>query len=89
MTTVDRKIAPPERLAGQGLDPNQEESGNRAIVALLTDDSHGETDWVATYRSQTRRRRRAPRRRLRGLVAREGWCASGASSLRAAATATR
>jgi len=50
MTTIDRKIAPPERLAGQGLDPNQEESGNRAIVALLTDASHGETDWVATYR---------------------------------------
>lgn len=50
MTTVERKIAPPERLAGQGLDANQEESGNRAIIALLTDDSHGETDWVATYR---------------------------------------
>lgn len=50
MTTVERKTAPPERLAGQGLDPNQEESGNRAIIALLTDDSHGETDWAATYR---------------------------------------
>jgi phosphonoacetate hydrolase len=50
MTTVERKIAPPERLAGQGLDQHQEESGNRAIIALLTDDSHGETDWVATYR---------------------------------------
>lgn len=50
MTTTDRRIAPPERLAGQGLDPHQEESGNRAIVALLTDSSHGETDWVATYR---------------------------------------
>lgn len=50
MTTVERKIAPPERLAGQGLDQHQEESGNRAIVALLTDSSHGETDWVATYR---------------------------------------
>ncbi len=42
--------APPERLVGQGLDQQQEESGNRAIVALLTDSSHGETDWVATYR---------------------------------------
>ena len=50
MTTVERKTAPPERLAGQGLDTHQEESGNRAIVALLTDASHGETDWVATYR---------------------------------------
>jgi hypothetical protein len=50
MTTVERKIAPPERLVGQGLDPHQQESGNRAIIALLTDDSHGETDWVATYR---------------------------------------
>ena len=50
MTTVERKIAPPERLVGQGLDSNQEESGGRAIVALLTDSSHGETDWVATYR---------------------------------------
>ena len=27
----------PERPGGQGLDPNQEESGNRAILALLTD----------------------------------------------------
>ncbi|MEO8458683.1 MAG: hypothetical protein ABI559_12840, partial [Chloroflexota bacterium] len=53
MTTTERKVAPPERLVGQGLDPNQEESGNRAIVAMLTDDSHGETDWLATYRYQT------------------------------------
>jgi hypothetical protein len=50
MTTTELKIAPPERLAGQGPDPNQEESGNRTIVALLTDGSHGETDWVATIR---------------------------------------
>lgn len=50
MTTTDRRAAPPERLRGQGLDPQQEESGNRAIVTLLEDDSHGETDWVATYR---------------------------------------
>jgi phosphonoacetate hydrolase len=53
MTTVERRIAPPERLAGQGLDPNQHESGDRAIVALLTDASHGETDWAATYRYET------------------------------------
>jgi hypothetical protein len=55
MTTTEsaRRRTPPERLAGQGLDPNQEESGNRAIVALLTDGTHGETDWVATYRYET------------------------------------
>jgi hypothetical protein len=50
MTTTERRVATPERLVGQGLDQNQEESGNRAIVALLTDSAHGETDWVATYR---------------------------------------
>lgn len=44
-------IAPPERLRGQGLDPNQEESGNRAIIALLTDPKHGDlTHLVITYR---------------------------------------
>jgi len=53
MTTTERKIAPPERLRGQGLDPHQEESGNRAIIALLTDSTHGETDWAATYRYET------------------------------------
>ncbi len=53
MTTTERRAVSPERLAGQGLDPNQEESGNRAIVALLTDDANGETDWVATYRYTT------------------------------------
>ncbi len=51
MTTNQRIIAGPERPGGQGLDPNQEESGNRAIVALLTDPKHGDlTDIVATYR---------------------------------------
>src|SRR3989304_3816463 len=51
MTTVEQKIAPPERAGGQGLDHNQEESGNRAIVALLTDPVHGPiTDIVAPYR---------------------------------------
>ena len=32
----------PERLRGQGLDQHQEESGNRAILALLTDPVAGE-----------------------------------------------
>jgi hypothetical protein len=51
MTTVEQKIAPPERFGGQGLDHNQEESANRAIIALLTDAKEGHlTDIVATYR---------------------------------------
>src|SRR3990172_6734882 len=51
MTATEEPIAGPERLAGQGLDPHQEESGNRAIVALLTDPVHGPlTDLVITYR---------------------------------------
>jgi hypothetical protein len=51
MTTIEHIIAPPERFGGQGLDHNQEESGNRAIIALLTDATHGHlTDIVATYR---------------------------------------
>jgi hypothetical protein len=45
------KIFGPERLKGQGLDPEQEESGNRAILALLSDPEVAEqTDLVATYR---------------------------------------
>ncbi len=41
----------PERLAGQGLDPDQEESGNRAIYALLTDPGTGDkVDLVLTWR---------------------------------------
>ncbi len=44
-------LAGPERPGGQGLDPNQEESGNRAISLLLTDPVVGEqTDFVATFR---------------------------------------
>ncbi len=44
-------MAGPERPGGQGLDANQEESGNRAIVALLTDAVRGpQTDLVITYR---------------------------------------
>lgn len=36
------------------MDPNQHESGERAIVALLTDAKHGElTDLVMTYRFET------------------------------------
>ncbi len=51
MTAVEHQTTGPERPGGQGLDPNQEESGNRAIIALLTDPKLGElTDIVATYR---------------------------------------
>ncbi|TET94937.1 MAG: hypothetical protein E3J29_07635 [Dehalococcoidia bacterium] len=43
----------PERPGGQGLDANQEESGNRAIAALLTDPVRGpQTDLVITYRDE-------------------------------------
>ena len=53
MTTVEERIAGPERLRGQGLDANQEESGNRAIVALLTDPVRGDqTDLAITYRDE-------------------------------------
>ncbi|MCH7522253.1 MAG: alkaline phosphatase family protein [Chloroflexi bacterium] len=51
MTIKEGRIAGPERPGGQGLDANQEESGNRAIAALLTDPVRGEqTDLVITYR---------------------------------------
>jgi len=41
----------PERLAGQGLDPNQYESGDRTIAALLGDaPAHDQVDLVATWR---------------------------------------
>jgi phosphonoacetate hydrolase len=41
----------PERLAGQGLDANQNESGDRAILALLeTTRARDEVDLVATWR---------------------------------------
>src|SRR3990172_7513846 len=51
MTTTEQRIAGPERPGGQGLDPNQEESGNHAIAALLTDAVRGpQTDLVMTYR---------------------------------------
>ncbi|MEQ1702270.1 MAG: hypothetical protein ABMA25_19330, partial [Ilumatobacteraceae bacterium] len=42
----------PERLAGQGLDAQQEDSGNRAIHALLSPDGVGdEVDLVLTWRT--------------------------------------
>ena len=42
----------PERPGGQGLDPHQEESGNRAIAGLLTSEQgRAWTDFVVTYRS--------------------------------------
>lgn len=41
----------PERPGGQGLDPQQEESGNRAILALLTDpEVREQVDLVITWR---------------------------------------
>jgi phosphonoacetate hydrolase len=41
----------PERRGGQGLDPNQYESGERAILALLADTrAKDEVDFVATFR---------------------------------------
>ena len=49
--TTQGTLALPERLVGQGLDSNQEESGNRAIHLLLTHPVVGEqVDFVATYR---------------------------------------
>lgn len=49
--TGGRTLAGPERPGGQGLDANQEESGNRAVYLLLSDSVVGpQTDLVATYR---------------------------------------
>jgi hypothetical protein len=46
------RIHGPERLGGQGLDPEQEESGNRAIHALLTDPQVADqVDLVLTWRA--------------------------------------
>jgi hypothetical protein len=51
MAIEEERIAGPERPGGQGLDANQEESGNRAIAALLTDPVRGpQTDLVITCR---------------------------------------
>jgi hypothetical protein len=53
MAIKEERIAPPERPGGQGLDANQEESGNRAIAALLTDPVRGsQTDLAITYRER-------------------------------------
>lgn len=47
----------PERPAGQGLDRHQEESGNRAILALLTDpETREQVDLVLTWREATEER---------------------------------
>src|SRR6185437_5831058 len=57
----------PERPGGQGLDPNQEESGNRAIFELLTsEDGRAWTDFVATCRQGSD-----------GIYAYEAWAARG------------
>ena len=46
------RILGPERLGGQGLDPEQEEAGNRAILALLRDpEVAGQMDLVLTWRA--------------------------------------
>ncbi len=46
------RILGPERLAGQGLDPEQEESGNRAILALLQGpEVAAQMDLVLTWRA--------------------------------------
>jgi hypothetical protein len=48
--TLEKPVGP-ERPGGQGLDANQEESGNRAIYLLLTDPVVGpQTDFVVTHR---------------------------------------
>ncbi|HAP78473.1 MAG TPA: hypothetical protein DCR14_20615, partial [Acidimicrobiaceae bacterium] len=48
------RVHGPERPAGQGLCPHQEESGNRAIAALLTDTVVGpQVDLVFTWREGT------------------------------------
>ncbi len=53
MAIEEERTARPERPGGQGLDANQEESGNRAIAALLTDPVRGpQTDLVITYRDE-------------------------------------
>ncbi len=44
-------VHPPERLSGQGLDPNQFESGDRTILALLNEPpARDQVDLVATHR---------------------------------------
>ncbi len=54
MTTIDERAVAavgPERLEGQGLDPEQYESGDRAIHVIFTDSTAGpQTDLVITCR---------------------------------------
>lgn len=65
--TMSTATIGPERPGGQGLDPNQEESGNLAIHRLLTtDDGQAWTDFVATCRQQAD-----------GSFAYEAWAARG------------
>ncbi len=46
------RALPPERLSGQGLDPNQFESGDRTILALLNEPpARDQVDLVATMRA--------------------------------------
>lgn len=70
MTIAEKTLATsigPEREGGQGLDHNQEESGNLAIHKLLTtEDGRAWTDFVATCR-----------RARDGSVAYEAWALRG------------
>ncbi|GIW13250.1 MAG: hypothetical protein KatS3mg062_0689 [Tepidiforma sp.] len=59
----------PERPGGQGLDPHQEESGNRAIYQLLTtEEGRAWTDFVATARQGRDGSWRYEAWALRGMV---------------------
>jgi len=71
MTTAQQLHAVgPERHGGQGLDHNQEESGNLAIHKLLTtDDGRAWTDFVATAREDADGSWRYEVWSLRGMVA--------------------
>ena len=67
METTRMECIGPERPGGQGLDHNQEESGNLAIHKLLmTDDGQAWTDFVATARQERD-----------GSWAYEAWAARG------------
>ena len=64
-----RVVATPERPGGQGLDINQEESGNLAIWKLLTTtDGRAWTDFVATVRNEPGGQAVYEAWALRGLV---------------------
>ena len=90
MTTTERRIACPERPGGQGLDANQEESGNRAIAALLTDPVRGsQTDLVITYRDGPDGQGAYEVWAARGMVRFQRFYDEGGAQTGAAATATR